>query len=256
MKTILRDFRVISKILNQKTVRLYHEPKTKRFSAASSIKGMGNSFVDIIFLLQFCLSDLNGNSYAEMDNIKLLPLQDGTLGVISRRTAVKIDQGAVKQLTSMGFPYSIVWVALNKHNNDVVASSTWLLQMQQCQDNENSRKSIFPDEVWDVVPYYVCSDIERELLVGQVQRAMVNIEICPTHVKQILRSKSFQEKVNVNVMTPQVMSYLIVDTLPHVANLLCGLESSEYNDESSIHTPTTKWITCLWKYLTMHTSQI
>ena len=149
-----------------------------------------------------------------MDNIKLLPLQDGTLGVISRRTAVKIDQGAVKQLTSMGFPYSIVWVALNKHNNDVVASSTWLLQMQQCQDNEKSRKSIFPDEVWDVVPYYVCSDIERELLVGQVQRAMVNIEICPTHVKQILRSKSFQEKVNVNVMTPQVMSYLIVDTLP------------------------------------------
>ena len=64
-------------------------------------------------------------------------MQDGTLGVISRRTAVKIDQGAVKQLTSMGFPYSIVWVALKKHNNDVVASSTWLLQMQQCQDNEN-----------------------------------------------------------------------------------------------------------------------
>ena len=73
-------------------------------------------------------------------------MQGGTLGVISRRTAVKIDQGAVKQLTSMGFPYPIVWVALKKHNNDVVASSAWLLQMQQCQDNENPPKITFPDE--------------------------------------------------------------------------------------------------------------
>ena len=80
----------------------------------------------------------------------------------------------------------------------------------------------------DEVPYYVCSDIERELLLGQVQRSIINIEVCPTHIKQILRSKSFQEKVNINVLTPQVMSYLIVDTLPPTWPVPLWLESSGY----------------------------
>ena len=109
--------------------------------------------------------------------------------------------------------------------------------------------------MWDEVPYYVCSDIERELLLGPVQRSIVNIEACPTHVKQILRSKSFQEKVNINVLTPQVMSYLIVDTLPPTWRNLPFVDwnHQDTNDESSMHTPTAKWIKCLWKYLSMHT---
>ena len=256
LKAILRDYGVVSKILNQRTVRsLLRTKSLKDFLLHLVSKRQNDSFVDIVFLLQFCLSDLNGDSYAEMDNIKLLPMLDGTLGVIQRRTSVKIDEGAVKQLTSMGFPYLVVWVALRKHNNDVVASSTWLLQMQQCQDDRKSPKITFPDEIWDEAPYYVCSDIERELLLGQVQRAVVNIEACPTHLKQILRSKQFQEKVNINLVTPQIMSHLVKDTLPpRWRNLPCVDWNYEDTPDKtpSMHIPSAKWIKSLWKYVSMH----
>ena len=76
-----------------------------------------------MFLLQFCMSDLNANTYVEMDKIKLLPLCDGHLGAIHLRGQINVEEKLLFQLRDMGFPYQIAWSALQKHKNNIETSS-------------------------------------------------------------------------------------------------------------------------------------
>ena len=132
---------------------------------------------ETMFLLQFCMSDLDANTYAEMDKIKLLPLSDGHLGVFHKRRNINIENKMLFQLRDMGFPYQTAWSALQKHNNDIEAASMWLLGLQQTQSHDSSRNA-FKDEAWDEAPFYICSVVEKKLLIGQARRAVIDVNVC------------------------------------------------------------------------------
>ena len=160
-------------------------------------KEENNRYKDIMFLLQFCMSDLNANTYVEMDKIKLLPLCDGHLGAIHLRGQINVEEKLLFQLRDMGFPYQIAWSALQKHKNNIETSSMWLLGLQNQitssrSNGHSDHRSAFQDEAWDEAPYYICSEIENKLLIGDARRAVIDINKCPPRVEQILKSKMYR----------------------------------------------------------------
>jgi hypothetical protein len=225
-------------------------PTTRRILRQKAVQDLASKLKkreDAAFLLDYCLSDLDFQSYYHIEGTRLLPLKDGSYGAFSRRIDIVPDDKALEQLSQMGFPFQVCCSALRKYRNNLEQASVWLLGLQ---DNRGVGVQAYQAEAWELSPYFLCSPEETNVLAGVALHAVVDVGSCTPRTAQILSSELFHKALNVEQMSSKSMSQLLPDVLPPEWRNSPYVEwtPSEENASWAGKAPPTQWVQNFWKY--------